>query len=208
VRRLATIDLGTNTVRLLVVEASGPEWRALHEEQSVTRLGQGQAATGLLQQAAMKRTVDVVAAFVRRAEGLGVGDVRIVATSAVREAGNGPEFLAMVGASSDRQVRVISGEEEARLTLLGVADGLPDLRGHFLLFDIPGGGAPSSCSPRGGPAATGLRLSVVRLAGLHGQAPVDADAARGLEVATRLAAGLTDPVLGTARHARGPARAR
>ena len=138
-RRLAAIDLGTNTVRLLVVEASGPEWRALHEEQSVTRLGQGQAATGVLQQAAMRRTVDVVAAFVRRAEGMGVRDVRIVATSAVREAGNGTEFLAMVGSSSGREVRVISGKEEASLTLLGVAEGLPDLQGHFLLFDIGGG---------------------------------------------------------------------
>ena len=198
-RRLAAIDLGTNTVRLLVVEASGPEWRALHEEQRVTRLGQGQAATGLLQQAAMKRTVDVVAAFVRRAEGLGVGDVRIVATSAVREAGNGPEFLAMVGASSDRQVRVISGEEEARLTLLGVADGLPDLRGHFLLFDIGGGSTELVLARAGRPAATvSVRLGVVELAErFMGAGSVDAARYRAMasEVATRLAAGLTDPVL-------------
>ena len=198
-RRLAAIDLGTNTVRLLVVEASGPEWRALHEEQSVTRLGQGQAATGVLQQAAMRRTVDVVAAFVRRAEGMGVRDVRIVATSAVREAGNGTEFLAMVGSSSGREVRVISGKEEASLTLLGVAEGLPDLKGHFLLFDIGGGSTEFVLARAGRPtAAVSLRLGVVELAErFMGAGSVDAARyyVMASEVGTRLAAGLTEPVL-------------
>ncbi len=198
-RRLCAIDLGTNTVRLLVVEASGAEWRPLHEEQSVTRLGQGQAATGVLQPAAMRRTVDVVAAFVRRAEALGVRDVRIVATSAVREAGNGTEFLAMVGSSSGRQVRVISGEEEARLTLLGVAEGLPDLGGQFLLFDIGGGSTEFVLARAGRPAATvSLRLGVVELAErFMGPGPIDAARydAMATEVDTRLSSGLTEPIL-------------
>jgi exopolyphosphatase/guanosine-5'-triphosphate,3'-diphosphate pyrophosphatase len=147
----------------------------------------------------MRRTVDVVTAFVRRAEDLGVRDVRIVATSAVREAGNGTEFLAMVGASSGRQVRVISGEEEARLTLLGVAEGLPDLKGHFLLFDIGGGSTELVLARAGRPAAAvSLRLGVVELAerfmgaGFMDAARYDAMAS---EVGTRLAAGLTEPVL-------------
>jgi exopolyphosphatase/guanosine-5'-triphosphate,3'-diphosphate pyrophosphatase len=199
VRRLAAIDLGTNTVRLLVAEASGPEWRALHEEQSVTRLGQGQAATGVLQPMAMRRTVEVVAAFVRRAEGMGVRDVRIVATSAVREAGNGTEFLAMVGSSSGRQVRVISGEEEARLTLLGVAEGLPDLKGYFLLFDIGGGSTEFVLAHGGRPAASvSLRLGVVELAErFMGAGSLDAARydAMASEVVTRLAAGLPESVL-------------
>jgi exopolyphosphatase/guanosine-5'-triphosphate,3'-diphosphate pyrophosphatase len=199
VRRLAAIDLGTNTVRLLVAEASGPEWRALHEEQSVTRLGQGQAATGVLQPMAMRRTVEVVAAFVRRAEGMGVRDVRIVATSAVREAGNGTEFLAMVGSSSGRQVRVISGEEEARLTLLGVAEGLPDLKGYFLLFDIGGGSTEFVLAHGGRPAASvSLRLGVVELAErFMGAGSLDAGRydAMASEVVTRLAAGLPESVL-------------
>jgi exopolyphosphatase/guanosine-5'-triphosphate,3'-diphosphate pyrophosphatase len=67
VKRVCAIDLGSNTVRLLVVEASGKNWRALHEDQRVTRLGQGLAATGRLEPAPMTRTVDVVATFVRRA---------------------------------------------------------------------------------------------------------------------------------------------
>ena len=103
-RRLAAIDLGTNTVRLLVVEVSGAGWRALDGDQRVTRLGEGQAGTGILQPAAMRRTAEVVAAFCRRAEDLGVHDVRIVGTSAVREADDSAEFLAQVRPSSGRQV--------------------------------------------------------------------------------------------------------
>jgi exopolyphosphatase/guanosine-5'-triphosphate,3'-diphosphate pyrophosphatase len=199
VRRLAAIYLGTNTVRLLVVEASGAEWRGLHAEQRVTRLGEGQAGTGILQPAAMRRTAEVVAAFCRRAEDLGVHDVRIVGTSAVREAQNGAEFLAQVRSSSGRQVRVISGEEEARLTLLGVTQGLPDLMGHFLLFDI-GGGSTEFVLSRAGRAllAVSVKLGVVELAErFMDQGPVDHTRydAMAAEVGARLAVGLTEPIL-------------
>jgi len=199
VRRLAAIDLGTNTVRLLVVEASGAEWRGLHAEQRVTRLGEGQAGTGILQPAAMRRTAEAVAAFCRRAEDLGVHDVRIVGTSAVREAQNGAEFLAQVRSSSGRQVRVISGEEEARLTLLGVTQGLPDLKGHFLLFDIGGGSTEFVLSRAGrAPTAVSVKLGVVELAErFMDQGPVDHTRydAMAAEVGARLAAGLTEPIL-------------
>jgi exopolyphosphatase/guanosine-5'-triphosphate,3'-diphosphate pyrophosphatase len=199
VRRLAAIDLGTNTVRLLVVEASGAEWRGLHAEQRVTRLGEGQAGTCVLQPAAMRRTAEVVAAFCRRAEDLGVHDVRIVGTSAVREAQNGAEFLAQIRSSSGRQVRVISGEEEARLTLLGVTRGLPDLKGHFLLFDI-GGGSTEFVLSRAGRAspAVSVKLGVVELAErFMDQGVVDHTryAAMAALVGARLAAGLTEPIL-------------
>ena len=198
-RRLAAIDLGTNTVRLLVVEASGAEWRGLHAEQRVTRLGEGQAGTGVLQPAAMRRTAEVVAAFCRRAEDLGAHDVRIVGTSAVREADNSAEFLAQVRSASGRQVRVISGEEEARLTCLGVTQGLPDLKGHFLLFDIGGGSTEFVLSRAGGPPkAVSVKLGVVELAErFMDQGPVDDtryDAMAAL-VGARLAAGLTEPIL-------------
>ncbi len=199
VRRLAAIDLGTNTVRLLVVEASRGEWRAHHEEQRVTRLGEGQAAEGILQPAAMRRTAEVVAAFTRQAEELGVLDVRIVATSAVREAVNREDFLAQVRRSSGRQVRVISGEEEARLTLLGVREGLPGLGGDFLLFDI-GGGSTEFVLARDGRtvAAVSVKLGVVELAErFTDQGPVGTESyeAMAAEVAARLAAGLTEPIL-------------
>jgi exopolyphosphatase/guanosine-5'-triphosphate,3'-diphosphate pyrophosphatase len=182
-----------------VVEASGAAWRALHEEQRVTRLGEGQAGTDILQPAAMRRTAEVVAAFARRAEDLGVRDVRIVATSAVREAANGAEFLAQVRSSSGRQVRVISGEDEARLTLLGVTGGLPDLRGDFLLFDI-GGGSTEFVLSRAGRAsqAVSVKLGVVELAErFMDQGPVDHTRydAMAAEIGARLAAGLTEAIL-------------
>jgi exopolyphosphatase/guanosine-5'-triphosphate,3'-diphosphate pyrophosphatase len=87
----------------------------------------------------MARTAATVAEFARRALRLGANDVRIVATSAVREAANGPEFAALVRSVAGRELHVITGEEEARLTLLGVSDGLPALGGSFLLFDVGGG---------------------------------------------------------------------
>jgi len=181
------------------VEASGAEWRGLHAEQRVTRLGEGQAGTGVLQPAAMRRTAEVVAAFCRRAEDLGAHDVRIVGTSAVREAANSAEFLAQVRSSSGRQVRVISGEEEARLTCLGVTQGLPDLNGHFLLFDIGGGSTEFVLSRAGrAPLAVSVKLGVVELAErFMDQGPVDDTRydAMAAEIGARLAAGLTEPIL-------------
>ena len=162
--RLATVDLGTNTVRLLVVESVGGAWRSIHQTQRVTRLGEGQAATGRLLPEPMQRTAATVAEFARAARGWGAGAVRIVATSAVREAVNREEFVATVEAESGERVNVVSGEDEARLTLKGVASGLPGLGPSFLLFDI-GGGSTEFVLARDGAAeaAVSLRLGVVPL---------------------------------------------
>jgi exopolyphosphatase / guanosine-5'-triphosphate,3'-diphosphate pyrophosphatase len=204
VRRFAAIDLGTNTVRLLVVEASGSRWRTLHEEQRVTRLGEGQAAAGALQPIPMARTAATVAEFVRQALSLGADDVRIVATSAVREAANGSEFAALVRSLAGRELHVITGEEEARLTLLGVSDGLPTLGGSFLLFDV-GGGSTEFVVARAGTcvALLSLRLGVVELAERFlDPGPVDREQYRAMsaEIEARLAAGLTRDVLHHGAH--------
>src|SRR5262249_31846514 len=91
--RLATIDLGSNTVRYLLVEVNGDAtWRTLDHDQRVTRLGQGLAASGRLGEAPMARTGAAVVEYVERARRLGADDVLVVATSAVREAANGREF--------------------------------------------------------------------------------------------------------------------
>ncbi len=165
IRRLATVDLGTNTVRLLVVEAEGVRWRPLRQAQRVTRLGEGQRAAGRLLEAPMRRTVETVAEFVAEARGLGAADVRVVATSAVREAPNRAEFVARLREATGHDVIVVSGEDEARLTLQGVAAALPHLGGSFLLFDI-GGGSTEFVLARGGRPAmvVSLRLGVVGLA--------------------------------------------
>jgi len=164
VRRLATIDLGTNTVRLLVVETEGEGWRTLHESQHVTRLGEGQAAAGRLCDEPMSRTVAVVGGFVSAAERLGVSHVHIVATSAVREAPNGAEFAGRVKAATGRVVQILSGDDEARLTLLAVRRSLPQLPESFVLVDIGGGSTEFVLCRQGGTAAAAsLRLGVVPL---------------------------------------------
>lgn len=163
-RRLASIDLGTNTIRLLVVEATGDTWRVLHEDQRVTRLGEGLARTGRLAEAAMARTLAVVARYVAQARDLGASTVRIIATSAVRDAVNGRHFVATVERRAGVGVRVVSGEEEAHLTALGIRRGLkpPD---PLLALDI-GGGSTELLLARGGRVelAVSLRLGVLALA--------------------------------------------
>ena len=113
--RLASIDLGTNTVRLLVAEvtAGTAAWRTVHAEQRVTRLGEGLRASGTLGDAAAARTAAAVVAYVARARAAGAARVAVVATSAVREAANGRAFVTDLERAAGIAVRVISGEEEA-----------------------------------------------------------------------------------------------
>ncbi|MGH7307150.1 MAG: hypothetical protein ACREK6_00475 [Candidatus Rokuibacteriota bacterium] len=164
-RRLASIDLGTNTVRLLVVETEPTGgWQVLEEDQVVTRLGEGLAARGRLGEAPMARTRAVVAAYLARARRAEVAEVRIIATSAVREAANGAEFCAALQAIG-AAVQVVSGEDEARLTVLGIVQGLGSLPPSLLAFDIGGGSTEFVLArDRHVVASVSLRLGVVALA--------------------------------------------
>jgi exopolyphosphatase/guanosine-5'-triphosphate,3'-diphosphate pyrophosphatase len=163
--RLATIDLGSNTVRYLCVDVEGTgDWRAVDQAQRVTRLGEGLAASGRLGEAPMARTAAAVAEYAERARRLGAGDVRVVATSAVREATNGSEFAAAIERATGLAVRIVSGEAEARLTVRGVLHGLRGLADPMLVFDIGGGSTEFILSRSGGVAtAISLRLGVVPL---------------------------------------------
>jgi exopolyphosphatase/guanosine-5'-triphosphate,3'-diphosphate pyrophosphatase len=164
--RLATIDLGSNTVRLLVADADGPgRWTAVDEHQQVTRLGAGLRDTGYLGEGPMARAAAVVTDYVARARGLGAGGIRIVATSAVREAANGAAFAARLQALTGAPVEIVSGEDEARLTVLGIHHGLGWVPGLMLAFDI-GGGSTEYIVARDGAvtASVSLRLGVVPLA--------------------------------------------
>src|SRR4029453_3937470 len=179
--RLAAIDLGSNTVHLLVADSGpgGAEWRVVESDQRVTRLGEGLAASGRLGAAPAERTAAVVVEYVARARAAGAERVGIVATSAVREAANQAEFVAMLERATGERVRVISGEEEAAFTLAGVLHGLGGpLDGSTLLFDI-GGGSTEYLVARAGAAvaAVSLRLGVVDLAERY-PFPVHVDRAR------------------------------
>jgi len=164
--RIATIDVGSNTVRLLVADAGeASAWRVLDEAQQVTRLGEGLAAAGVLGEAPAARTLAVVRAYAERGRRAGAARVRIVATSAVREAANGRAFAATIERATGVALRVVSGEEEARLTLLGVRRGLGDPAGALVVCDI-GGGSTEYILAEGARvrALASLRLGVVPLA--------------------------------------------
>jgi exopolyphosphatase/guanosine-5'-triphosphate,3'-diphosphate pyrophosphatase len=113
----------------------------------------------------MTRTIAAVADFCRSAEARGAREILIVATSAVREALNRGEFLDRVQRAVGHPVEVVTGEEEARLALLGVLEGLPGLAGTFVLFDIGGGSTEFILArERRVAAAVSLPLGVVPLA--------------------------------------------
>jgi exopolyphosphatase/guanosine-5'-triphosphate,3'-diphosphate pyrophosphatase len=201
--RLATIDLGTNTVRLLVaqVEPGAHAWQTLHQDQRITRLGEGLRGTGRLGGVPAARTQATVLEYVARARELTAARIEIVATSAVREAANGPEFTAELERATGVRVRVVSGDEEARLTLRGILHGLARVDGVTLAFDI-GGGSTEFMLARDGVlvAAASLRLGVVPLAERYPfPAPADAVRYRALEqdVAEQLARALPAALTGT-----------
>jgi len=166
--RLATIDLGSNTVRFLLVDAqkSGrPPWTIVDQDQQITRLGEGLARTGALDEAARERTRAAVERYVNRGARAGAQTIAIVATSAVREAANGAAFAADLEVRTGRQVRVIPGDDEARLTLRGIQAGLGILPGRIVAFDIGGGSTEYVLADHGVPrVAVSLRLGVVALA--------------------------------------------
>jgi exopolyphosphatase / guanosine-5'-triphosphate,3'-diphosphate pyrophosphatase len=197
--RLATIDLGSNTVRLLVaeVEPGARRWRVIEADQRVTRLGEGVTATGRLGDTPAARTAQVVVEYVARARRAAAERVAIVATSAVREASNGREFAAALERATGERVTIVSGADEAALTLAGALGGLDDgdaPAGTTLLFDIGGGSTEyvMACADEV-TAVASLRLGVVDLAERHPfPGPVDWTRYRALqaEIARRLAAEL------------------
>lgn len=138
-RRIAVVDLGTNSTRLLIAEVSeAGELRTLVRRSEVTRLGDGVDASGRLSDAAMERVYDVLAIYRELADDHGAADSIAVATSAVRDAENGPGLQAVVRERFGFDIRTISGEEEARLTFLGATSGRDDTA-PTLVVDIGGG---------------------------------------------------------------------
>ncbi len=134
--RRAAIDLGTNSVRLLVADLVDGRPRTVVRRASVTRLGEGLEATGRFSPEARQRTAALVAEFVAEARQTGVETIALVGTSACREAADGAEFVDGLGREHAVNARVVSGEEEARLSFLGAT---LDITGDVVLLDIGGG---------------------------------------------------------------------
>ena len=139
--RVAAIDQGTNSTRLLVLEPRGGDEDPLElaRDMRITRLGKDVDRTGRLDPETIERTLAVVARFARRARALHAERIRLGATSAVRDASNREEFLDPVRDLIDGEPEVIDGEREAALSFLGGTRGLDPAFGPFLLIDIGGG---------------------------------------------------------------------
>lgn len=139
-KRLASVDVGTNTLRYLVAEVD-QDHRITEQAggREMTRLGEGIIATGHLSDAAMDRSVAALSAFAEAIRKAAPDEVMAVATSAVREAENGSVFVERVRAETGLELAVIDGEEEARLTAMGAASALMGDRNNMLIVDIGGG---------------------------------------------------------------------
>lgn len=136
--RVAAIDIGTNSTRLLVADCTGAGLKRIEAGLITTRLGKGMSS-GLLLQETMLSTADAVGLFYQKALNLGAESVVAAATSAVRDAANKAEFLRLAEERTGLNVRVLSGEEEAALSYRGVLSGLPVDPGSTLVADIGGG---------------------------------------------------------------------
>lgn len=140
--RVAAIDIGTNTVLLLVAERRDGKVVAVEEHATITRLGQGVDKARRLAPEAVERTNICLTQYAEIITRLGVTRTDVVGTSAMRDAGGGEEVRAHVKAQLGVEARTISGDEEARLTFAGALSGL-DLPHHeggrVVVFDIGGG---------------------------------------------------------------------
>lgn len=163
--RLAAIDIGTLTCRLLVADVNLPdEFKELDADRRILRLGEGVDQDKRLSVEAMDRVVETLKEWKERMAKHDVDALAIVATSAVRESENRQEFLRRVKQETGWEVEILTGEEEARRTLLGIRFGLPAIISEFLGLDI-GGGSTECILARSGqsPKVLSLDLGVVRL---------------------------------------------
>jgi exopolyphosphatase/guanosine-5'-triphosphate,3'-diphosphate pyrophosphatase len=147
--RRAVIDIGTNSVKLLVADVCDSAFEPLLEKSEQTRLGSGFFETRCLQAEAIERTSAAVLKYANQARERGAGHVRIVATSAARDASNQSELCDAVFRATGLSLEVISGEAEARWAYLGVATD-PSLRDKPLLVMDIGGGSTEFVIGRGG----------------------------------------------------------
>jgi exopolyphosphatase / guanosine-5'-triphosphate,3'-diphosphate pyrophosphatase len=136
--RVAVVDIGTNSTRLLVADAEGGRVDEVERRTTVTNLGRGVDHTGLLCTDAIEGVCSVVADYKARYEEMGAERVVAIATSAVRDAVNGEAFIAELRERFDLDARLLTGEEEARLTYLGATAHRSDEQ-PTLVFDIGGG---------------------------------------------------------------------
>lgn len=177
----AAVDIGSNSVRLKIARLKGRRLVEIHEDREVTRLGESVFRSGFLSPEAMAETIKVLRRFHRAAQKLGTDSVRVVATSALRDARNSRAFLEWVRSATGWNVEIISGLEEARLIHLGLVSSTKLTSSPVLLVDLGGGSCELTISAQGHIRETAsLPLGAVRLTNefLHHDPPRKAELER------------------------------
>jgi len=136
-RPVGVIDIGSNSVRLVIFDGPHRAPMTVFNEKTLCGLGAGVAATGALDAAAAASAEDAIRRYAAVAKGMGVGRLRAIANSATREASNGQACADRIGAIIGQPVEIITGAPDARLAALGVIAGFPDARG--MVGDLGGG---------------------------------------------------------------------
>jgi len=158
--RIGAVDIGTNSVRLLVADVDEKErLRTAHRMGEIARLGEGLDRTGLIDEAAATRTLDCLERFVHEAEYSGASRIRVAGTNAFRVAANGREVAGRFSERIGYPVEILTGEEEARLVFLAVLSGLSQPHGRSVVVDIGGG----STEIIGGEGQNGLQVISLEL---------------------------------------------
>jgi exopolyphosphatase/guanosine-5'-triphosphate,3'-diphosphate pyrophosphatase len=177
----AAIDIGSNSCRLKIASVSQHKLKTLHEDREVTRLGESVFQTGVISPDAMAATIKALKRFHKAVQLHVVDKVRVVATSAMRDARNATAFTEWVKSSTGWTVEVISGLEEGRLIHLGVVTHEPGAKGKCLLIDLGGGSCEVTLSDGGRvKEMVSMPLGAVRLQQefLQHDPPVKEDVAR------------------------------
>lgn len=138
-KRIAVIDIGTNSMRLMLCKIADNIISKKEKELMITRIGKDVSRTGMITEKSFSRNIDALKYFKNKADRYGAEEVYAIATSAVRDALNGEAFVAEALSQSGINVRIINGEEEAELGLIGVMSEIQNPRETVLVIDIGGG---------------------------------------------------------------------
>jgi exopolyphosphatase/guanosine-5'-triphosphate,3'-diphosphate pyrophosphatase len=165
--RVAAIDCGTNSIRLLIADIEGNNFREVVRDMEIVRLGQGVDQTGQFHPDAIARTLAAVDKFAAEIAKRGVEKIRFCATSATRDATNRHLFVDGVRERLGIELEVISGNEEAALSFAGAIQDLDPAEGPFLVIDIGGGSTEFVFGTSSVEAARSVNIGCVRMTERH-----------------------------------------
>ena len=172
--RVAAIDCGTNSIRLLIADINGDNFQEITREMEIVRLGQGVDATGKFDPEAIERTLTATKKYAEIIASKGVEKIRFCATSATRDASNRDLFIDGVREILGIEPEVIPGTEEAELSFIGATKGLTHTESPYLVVDIGGGSTEFVLGDSEVKYAKSVNIGCVRMSERHlNKAPQD-----------------------------------